>query len=240
MSFNGFTKLFDGLTESTVWVEPYPTRVLWVAMLSWADQLGRVQGTIPGIARRAGITLEECEAAVQSFMSPDRYSRTPDHEGRRIEKIDGGWRLLNHAKYRGMRDDAERKRYQADWVAEKRRREREIRRQHKSTKVDSRQCRPKSTQAEAEAEAERSSEAKASDASVTPTDPRKQLFDLGVSLLMAQGVGEQQARGFLAKFAKADEKKLAEALGYCSANSKVDVRSYVARVMQPKERRAVV
>lgn len=57
---------------------------------------------------------------------------------------------------------------------------------------------------------------------------------------MAQGVKEQQARGFLAKFAKADEKKLAEALGHCAANSKVDVRAYIARVMQPKERRAVV
>jgi hypothetical protein len=40
--------------------------------------------------------------AIDKLMSPDKYSRTPDHEGRRIEKIDGGWELLNHSKYRLM------------------------------------------------------------------------------------------------------------------------------------------
>lgn len=110
-----FTKLFSGLTESTVWVEAYPTRVLWVSMLSWADQHGRVFGSVPGIARRAGITLDECEAALVSFMSPDRHSRTPDHDGRRVEKIDGGWRLLNYSKYREMRDTEARREYQREW-----------------------------------------------------------------------------------------------------------------------------
>jgi hypothetical protein len=33
-------------------------------------------------------------------MAPDPDSRTPDHEGRRIEAIDGGWMLLNHGKFR--------------------------------------------------------------------------------------------------------------------------------------------
>lgn len=99
-----FTKLFSGLTESTVWVEPYPTRILWVSMLSWADPRGRIFGSLPGIARRAGINIDEAEAALVSFMSPDRHSRTPDNEGRRIEKIDGGWRLLNYTKYRELRD----------------------------------------------------------------------------------------------------------------------------------------
>jgi hypothetical protein len=143
-----YTKLFSGLTESTVWVEPYATRVLWVSMLSWADQHGRVFGSIPGIARRAGVNMDECEAALVSFTLPDRHSRTPDHAGRRIEKIDGGWRLLNYAKYRAMRDAEARREYQREWVGEKRR-------QEKSTHIDSRQSRPGSTQAEAEAEAER-------------------------------------------------------------------------------------
>lgn len=39
------------------------------------------------------------------FLSPDKWSRTTDNEGRRIEPIDGGWRLLNHAKYRAIRDE---------------------------------------------------------------------------------------------------------------------------------------
>ena len=62
-------------------------------------------GSIPGIASHARVPLADVDAAIKSFMGPDPYSRTKDFEGRRIEEIDGGWRLLNHGKYRGMRDD---------------------------------------------------------------------------------------------------------------------------------------
>lgn len=144
-----YTKLFSGLTESTVWVEPYATRVLWVSMLSWADKHGRVDGSVPGIARRAGITREECEAALSSFLSPDRDSRTPDNEGRRIEPIDGGWRILNYAKYREIRDDEARREYQRKWDQENRpSRHRNPIKPDTSDKPDQ-----KPTKAEAEAEA---------------------------------------------------------------------------------------
>lgn len=159
-----FTKLFSGLTESTVWVEPYPTRILWVSMLSWADQQGRIFGSVPGIARRAGINLDEAEAALVSFMSPDRHSRTPDNDGRRIEKIDGGWRLLNYGKYREMRD-AETRREQ-NREAQRRHRERlamgcdqagisggQVSQQVSKT-ADKPDNKPASAQAEAEADKE--------------------------------------------------------------------------------------
>jgi hypothetical protein len=143
-----YTKLFSGLTESTVWIEPYATRVLWVSMLSWADQHGRVFGSVPGIARRAGIQLEECEAALASFMAPDHHSRTTDHDGRRIEKIDGGWLLLNHGKYRAMRDDDARREYQREWDREKR----PTRTRHNPTQPDNTdKNRPGPTYTEAEA-----------------------------------------------------------------------------------------
>jgi hypothetical protein len=55
--------------------------------------------------------VEDCETAIETLSSPDKYSRTPDFEGRRIEAIDGGWTILNHAKYRRMasREDAKEK-----------------------------------------------------------------------------------------------------------------------------------
>jgi uncharacterized phage protein (TIGR02220 family) len=154
MSFT-FTKLFSGLTESTVWVEPYPTRILWVSMLSWADKRGRVFGSIPGIARRAGINMDEAEAAMVSFMSPDRHSRTPDNEGRRIEKIDGGWRLLNYAKYRELRDHEDRLDYQREWD----RTHRPERYKNPTLPTNPTDIRPAPTKAEAEAEADRKSKA---------------------------------------------------------------------------------
>lgn len=71
-------------------------------MLAMSDQNGEVHASIPGLARIAGIDIPSVEKALDAFMSPDPYSRTPDNEGRRVAKIDGGWELLNHAKYRVM------------------------------------------------------------------------------------------------------------------------------------------
>ena len=77
-------------------------------MLAMADKKGRVWAAIPGLANTARVTIEECEQALARFMAPDKYSRTPDNDGRRIEPIDGGWQLLNYTKYREMRDADER------------------------------------------------------------------------------------------------------------------------------------
>ena len=97
-----YTKLFNSIVTSTIWTEDDKTRIVWITMLAIADQHGEVQASIPGLARVAGVSVEATENAINKFLSPDLYSRTPDDEGRRIEKIDGGWVLLNHAKYRAM------------------------------------------------------------------------------------------------------------------------------------------
>jgi hypothetical protein len=98
---------------STIWQEDLATKVVWVTTLALSDEDGYVEGSIPGLARSAGVTLKECEAALEKLQAPDPYSRTPDHEGRRIEPIDGGWLILNRAKYRDknwQEDRAERRR----------------------------------------------------------------------------------------------------------------------------------
>jgi hypothetical protein len=104
----GYTKLFSSIVTSTIWVESDRTRIVWITMLAMADRNGEIQASIPGLARLAGVPIPDCEEALAKFIAPDRYSRTPDDEGRRIEKIEGGWALLNHAKYREMasRDDS--------------------------------------------------------------------------------------------------------------------------------------
>jgi hypothetical protein len=82
--------------------------------------------------------------AIRGFLSPDKYSRTPDDEGRRIEVIDGGWRLLNYGKYRELRDAEAEKERKRNWAAKNRR---------KSPTVA--QSSATCTQAEAEAEADK-------------------------------------------------------------------------------------
>jgi hypothetical protein len=97
---NGFTKLHSGILGSTIWRESPGVKVVWITLLAMADQDGIVEATLPGLAAFSNVGLEETEAAIEKFLSPDKYSRTPDCEGRRIEVIDGGWRLLNYDKYR--------------------------------------------------------------------------------------------------------------------------------------------
>jgi len=104
-----YTKLFSSIVTSTIWTEDANTCKVWVTMLAIADKNGEVHASIPGLAQIAGMALSDTEAAITKFLSPDKYSRTSDDEGRRIEPIDGGWVLLNHAKYRSMASKDEEK-----------------------------------------------------------------------------------------------------------------------------------
>jgi len=50
------------------------------------------------------VDVEVTRKAISTFLQPDPDSRTKEHDGRRIEEIDGGWRLLNYERYREQRD----------------------------------------------------------------------------------------------------------------------------------------
>lgn len=95
-----YVKLFGSILESSIWSEDHATVRVWIAMLAMADQDGVVWAAVPGLARRANVTADECRRALDIFLAPDPYSRTPEYEGRRIEVVEGGWRLLNYQKYR--------------------------------------------------------------------------------------------------------------------------------------------
>lgn len=119
-----FTKLFSSITESTIWTEPDHVRLVWITMLAMADSRGRVWASVPGLANRARVSVPHAASAIERLMSPDEWSRTPDNEGRRIEPIDGGWRLLNHAKYRAIRDEEAIKESKRNYISERRKKER--------------------------------------------------------------------------------------------------------------------
>jgi hypothetical protein len=104
-----YTKLFSSIVTSTIWTEDAKICKVWVTMLAIANKHGEVHASIPGLAQIAGLGLHDTEHAINKFLSPDKYSRTPDDEGRRIEMIEGGWLLLNHAKYRAMASKDEEK-----------------------------------------------------------------------------------------------------------------------------------
>ena len=112
-----YVKLFSSMMKSSVWVgTTKETKLVWVTLLMMADQDGVVESTIPGLAKEAEVSIEECEEVVTLLLAPDPYSKSPEYEGRRIEVVSGvGWQLLNHKKYREtqtarQKKDAARKR----------------------------------------------------------------------------------------------------------------------------------
>lgn len=96
----GWSKLDSGILDSSIWAEPYPTRLVWVAMLARKNSEGYVAASVSGVQRFANVTREETEAALLCLESPDPDSRSQVHEGRRIMKVDGGWVVINHQQYR--------------------------------------------------------------------------------------------------------------------------------------------
>jgi hypothetical protein len=104
---SGFVKLYASILDSSVWAESKDTRLVWVTMLAMADQHGIVEASIGGLARRAAVSREECEAALLVLSSPDPDDKSGVDEGRRIAKIDRGWHITNHAAYREFRTETQ-------------------------------------------------------------------------------------------------------------------------------------
>jgi hypothetical protein len=123
MTGDDFVKLYSSILTSSIWCEDDKTRILWITILLCTDKDGFCQAAVPGLAAMARLTVEDTAVALAKLEGPDTYSRTQEHEGRRIEKVAGGWIVLNHSNYRD-RDRIERRReYHAEYMREKRRKD---------------------------------------------------------------------------------------------------------------------
>ncbi len=149
-----FTKLVSSITESTIWEEDHETRIVWITMLAMADPTGYVGASVPGLAGRARVSVEAVERALAKFLSPDKYSRTKEHEGRRIVEADRGWVLLNYLKFREARGREVRKEQNRAAQAKRRAREKLTTADVSADLLTTKQSQPRSAQEEEEAEAE--------------------------------------------------------------------------------------
>lgn len=180
-----FVKLDTGILDSTLWLdrdarECFVTALLMAIPQEFEKPIQQIEvntlehtdfaappgwyGFVPAagvaIVRRAGIPdIERGFAALVRLGSPEAESRSPEFEGRRMIRINGGYLILNFMKYRD-RDytGAERaKRYRS------RRKEnsshRDVTPSHRDTPVTSRmqsaECRVQSAEAEKNAPPEK-------------------------------------------------------------------------------------
>jgi len=118
---SGWTKLFSTIVGSSVWMEDDKTLRVWIGFLALSDKDGVVLGTPRRMAEILKVDFEEFEVAIQKFTSEDPESSSPEYGGRRVEKVPGGWRLLNYAKYREAAQAGEGSRapYYRKWRARK-------------------------------------------------------------------------------------------------------------------------
>lgn len=108
MHETGFTKLFSSIVTSTIWQEDDKTRIVWITMLALSNRYGEVGASIPGLAMAANVSIEDCQKSLEKLKSPDPYSRSKEHEGRRVKEVEGGFLILNYGHYREkMRSRAE-------------------------------------------------------------------------------------------------------------------------------------
>ena len=120
-----FVKLDTKILDSTLWIER-ECREVFITSLLMAEPLevnepmealmvdslehlgftvqpgwyGFVHAAGPGIVRRAMVPEQSGMLALEKLSAPDPGSRSSDHEGRRMVRVDGGYVILNYMKYR--------------------------------------------------------------------------------------------------------------------------------------------
>lgn len=120
-----FVKLDTGVLDSTLWIDR-PCREIFITALLMAEPLelgepldqfevrsltktgfvvppgwyGFVRAAGVGIANRALMDMEIGLNALQRLGDIDPESRSKEHEGRRLVRVDGGYIILNYFKYR--------------------------------------------------------------------------------------------------------------------------------------------
>lgn len=107
-----YAKLFASLYQGTL--RGCSDEILvFTNLLAHCGSDGVVDKHFRAISEETGLSIERVEAAIIVLESPDPESRSPAEEGRRIIKIDDhrswGWRIVNHAKYRSIRSEEDRR-----------------------------------------------------------------------------------------------------------------------------------
>lgn len=103
MSYVMYNKLFTKILDSSIWMEDVATRIVWITFLAAMDEDGFVRIASPAnVAHKARVSLEEAKHALERLEGPDDCSFDPDNEGRRLERVEGGWIVLNAPKYRDL------------------------------------------------------------------------------------------------------------------------------------------
>jgi hypothetical protein len=101
---DGYFKVSRRLLTSSLWTENSDVLRVFLVLLELAqDPRGPQDGTViiarPILAGKALLSNACLERCLAVLLSPDAESRSPEFEGRRVEALPNGFRILNHQRY---------------------------------------------------------------------------------------------------------------------------------------------
>lgn len=107
-----YAKIFAQIFDSSI-AENYQTRHVFEDFLKLADPNGVVDMTHEAISRRTNVPIEIVRSAILELEKPDARSRTPDHSGCRIVRMDEhrdwGWIIINYKHFRELATEEQRR-----------------------------------------------------------------------------------------------------------------------------------
>ena len=99
----GFTKLDEGILRSSIMAEDPATFKVWIAFLAACGPDGVARVSAVFISSVCRLDPSVVHKAIERLEAPDPDSRSEAIEGRRIQKVDGGWFIVNYEKYRAFK-----------------------------------------------------------------------------------------------------------------------------------------
>lgn len=107
-----YGKIFTQIFDSSIREKP-EVRFTFMDMLVLADIDGVVDMTHEAIAARTNRPLELIRETISDLEGPDPKSRTPDHQGKRIVRLDNhrdwGWMIVNYDRFRRTASEEQRR-----------------------------------------------------------------------------------------------------------------------------------
>lgn len=242
----GYTPVFSSMLEGTLYGR-WPHTGVWACLLSMTDKSGEINKNPQLVANAIGVPIDQLLICIADFMAPDPDSQSTENEGRRLELIDvrrdWGWRVINHCKYtekarlmgKAKRESESGK--NADRLRDRRRPPMTAGKRLSDTDTDTDTDKSKNKNKIKSAFAENlplvltsNSEGQEPSAKVlNPPDPRKQLFDLGKSILGAN------SGGLISKaIASSSETVVGAILGEMAMRPTAEPRAYFSAAAKTK------
>ncbi len=118
---NTYAAIFSKIVDSSLWDEPDYVVKVFITLLAKKDKDQVVRANAYMIGRWARKTEKETLDALRVLSSPDKKRLEPqEHEGRRVQKVEDGWLVLNGQMYQDLMVEVNRRAGKAKAEAERR------------------------------------------------------------------------------------------------------------------------